>query len=630
MSCAGSITPSTIRAATLLLVICIVPSAFAGTTSVDLNAAALPVGSSTPADALLATYGITISNVTSGSSVVLENDPCCSPQIVIEQTNPLLGVVSYTLNFTPPLSELKFSRAAITLGTPVHPAWSASIYAGSTLVTTVGEGFTFIPAPSPSNNFDIPAPGITSMVVTSNNGHFAAFTSALLDNFVITQGQVELVDPVPSLLDGPHVTQDHQLLASGGRLVQGVAADGVTQAVFRIPAVKTGEQFLLTLFNDQNLQSVSSDDDGALGLPGDTTFSSSQILVTAVSTTPGPMAFAVYRAPVDFARLGNTNDVGASTRAVSIQLLDVGTSKTTTTPVQIVRPPVALIHGLWSDLSTWDEFASTLNSSNLFSIYRIDYQLSNFMSVAVNEQKSLSSLMGYLHAFKTAHNVAAVQFDIVGHSMGGLISRYMVRDPRFYMDSNYLEGWIHKLITIDTPHAGSKLASRLDQSSTACQAVWFAAGKEIDGATQDLEPASYLLKTLDSLPLPPTHAIAGYMSPTQDAAASLIVNRVLQKTNNAPALLCGTVFPFSASFSFSGIFGESNDLIVSESSQYYRFSPGVTADLVPGVIHLSLFFPWLVQWAGAPPGALDAASGNPSLVMKLLNTPPSSSAFESH
>ena len=52
--------------------------------------------------------------------------------------------------------------------------------------------------------------------------------------------QLTLLDPVPALLSGPMVTTDVNVLATKGRVVQGVAADGVTEMVLRVPANSAG------------------------------------------------------------------------------------------------------------------------------------------------------------------------------------------------------------------------------------------------------------------------------------------------------------------------------------------------------------------------------------------------------
>src|SRR5260370_11687434 len=78
-----------------------------------------------------------------------------------------------------------------------------------------------------------------------------------------------------------------QLLATKGTVVQGVAADGVAEVVVRIMARNVGDQFTLTLVNDQGSQIIPNED-GALGNPGDTSFSQGQITVTAVALGNGP------------------------------------------------------------------------------------------------------------------------------------------------------------------------------------------------------------------------------------------------------------------------------------------------------------------------------------------------------
>jgi hypothetical protein len=242
-------------------------------------------------------------------------------------------------------------------------------------------------------------------------------TSRQFHGFLATQA--ELVDPVPDLLSGPAVISltsplGAQTLASKGRTVQGVAADGVTEVVVRIPAVNIGDQFNLSILNDQTgQQSTSANEDGALGNPGDTSFSQPQVAVTAVATTsdinnPNPMAFAVYRAPIDFARPTSsggyksgscinsippgTEIFGASVtddqsacRTVTIAIQQTSFNHTTGSaqivninlPVFILRPPLILIHGMWGSWTDWNNFkplvsdAGTVDSR--FSVGRVNY-----------------------------------------------------------------------------------------------------------------------------------------------------------------------------------------------------------------------------------------------------------------
>ncbi|HKF03308.1 MAG TPA: hypothetical protein VKB49_13400, partial [Candidatus Sulfotelmatobacter sp.] len=131
--------------------------------------------------------------------------------------------------------------------------------------------------------------------------------------------QLTLLDPVPSLLNGAAVTTNVNVLASKGRLVQGTAADSASELVLRIPANAVGEQFTITVINDQGQQSTSSIEDGGLGAIGTSSFTASQLTVTAVATSSGPMAFAIYGSPLDFPR-PEGQDVSSSERFITLQV----------------------------------------------------------------------------------------------------------------------------------------------------------------------------------------------------------------------------------------------------------------------------------------------------------------------
>ena len=439
-------------------------------------------------------------------------------------------------------------------------------------------------------------------------------------------GGVTLLDPVPGLLNGPAVATavgTPLYAVSLGRPVQGVSADGVTEVVVQIPAAKIGDQFMLTLLNDNNSQSNSTDEDGALGVLGSSLLSTSPITATAVDADSGPTAFVIYRAPIDFARSILTNDGSAAKRSVSIKISDLSTNITTTTPIQIVRPPVALIHGLWSEPAVWREngFEAALNTPNkIFNLYEIDYESTHSGSVDSNMTLSLSQLKKYLQAFKTDTSVAAVQFDVVGHSMGGLIAKDLASDTRSKEDNTFGQGYVHKLITIDTPFKGSSWAANLSAASDKCKSFFADASMPAvpGGATTDLTPNSFLLIKLRLPPLPPTHAIVGTITSSQDTAGSNILTPLL------PVFDCSSLFPGS----FSALFNGPNDFIVSQESQEFGFSVPTTATEVPGVSHLHFLpLPWLLQWVLPPVGALDAVSGNPQVVIGLLNTPVTEPSF---
>ena len=101
----------------------------------------------------------------------------------------------------------------------------------------------------------------------------------------------------------------------------------------------------------------------------------------------------------------------------------------------------------------------------------------------------------------------------------------MLLDSNFYLETNFVQGLIHKLITIDTPYSGSEFAGRLWQSNPVCKSGFAVFGHPVDGAVQDLIPGSALLTSLNSeLPngtlFPPllAHAIVGIASQQQETA----------------------------------------------------------------------------------------------------------------
>src|SRR5579863_6923630 len=199
---------------------------------------------------------------------------------------------------------------------------------------------------------------------------------ALLPGLLLAQQagappQMTLLDPVPALLSGPTVTGDVNVLAAKGRPVQGVAADAVTEVVLRVPANSAGEQFTFTVINDQGQQSTSSAEDGALAAIGSVSFTLSQLTVTAVGTSQGPMAFAIYGAPVDFPR-PEGQDATAKDRFITLNVLAIDTGLSSNTPVTLLRPPLGLVHGLWGSPASWNNFTPLITDPR-FTIGRANY-----------------------------------------------------------------------------------------------------------------------------------------------------------------------------------------------------------------------------------------------------------------
>lgn len=128
--------------------------------------------------------------------------------------------------------------------------------------------------------------------------------------------------------------------------------------------------------------------------------------------------------------------------------------------IELERPPVVLMHGLWGDEGSFKSaFRRSWTFSNLI-VERGDYKATNSApfgastaSVRVAIQAAISRLRGKGYAVN--------RVDLVGHSMGGLVSRAYLQEPDYRRPENLGEGDVHRFITLGTPHFGSNFANLL-------------------------------------------------------------------------------------------------------------------------------------------------------------------------
>lgn len=501
----------------------------------------------------------------------------------------------------------------------------------------------------------------------------------LLPGRVLAAGTVTLSDPVPTLLDGPHVTSNVNLLAAGARPVQGVAADGVSRIVVAVSADASGQQFNFTIYNDQSAPSTSTAEDGALAAVGSTNFDHSQLSTTAITTNLGAMAFVIYRAPIDFARPGGGDDALAA-RDVSIHWSIAGTSQSGTIPLTVLRPPIVLVHGLWSDASTWSDFTPLLGDPR-FSIFRANYGSlvqtaanttpsgggssisANALGFAFNARYVAPQIDSSVNSFKTGRNpanipVADVQADIVAHSMGGNITRTMPLMPGFASATTFARGDVHKLITIDTPHLGSPLAIDILPASDgkdpngcvrtlfqfggliALSSIETPAGVSIDGAmgdlrggtgnVNDMSPALQAMLASSTNPplqtrLIPTAFVAAIASTTPPDQLGHL--DICNQTPNAKGCnyysfvyQCSKQGDPLAKAMASGVDWKSGAMFGQESDALVPWTSEYNDDGPAPVPLTAIHSESLTQLGVGGPGVLQAGAGAPADVIALLNT----------
>lgn len=476
-----------------------------------------------------------------------------------------------------------------------------------------GGTFAGVFSPIINNKGEIVFFGILS---TGKSGIFLASASL----------EAEFVDPVPDLLADATITSDETKLAEVGRVVTGIAADGAARVVVRVKPGQPGT-VEFSLVDETGAALPASNFNGSLSQVSDDVGSSSVSVEAKDVQDVGPMAFAAYHAPMDFATSPNSVEAGRSDRQVFIKVKLTTSSDETvesTESLKIVRPPVVLVHGLWGSENSWDGFDLTTNP-NLF-VRRVNFRGTSAAGVPVNAPKILTDIQLFIGEYKTGTQVAAVGADLVTHSMGGLIARMLpVFSSSFLRDDNFLQGDVHKLINIGTPHFGSELAERLrtKKNRSVCRFIFNSKNTPIDrGAIDDLSPGSDALKVINGFP-------SRILMHNNVGIASELQKQVNSTHPRITALqsffVCGEILPPGG---FDELFNDASDLLVSATSQRAGLSPSSGAvsnfpPMGPNLIHTRA------------DGLFDVMDGEAELespavssqVIQLLNLPMNSPQF---
>ncbi|MBS1826579.1 MAG: hypothetical protein JST93_14785 [Acidobacteria bacterium] len=341
---------------------------------------------------------------------------------------------------------------------------------------------------------------------------------------------IDFKDPVslygsPSLLEGAKIKNDIDLLASSGRSVDGIAADGVSQVVVSAVVEQANQLYSVTVLNDVLQKGATVDYGGVAAISGPPEQSTNLPAVAStltdlrsVTTSSGPRLLFVYRAPVDFPTVSSPYG-GQAKRMVSIRVERVVNGVpllVAERSLTIVRAPTMLIHGIWSEPTygfgesglvgknappelTMNElrYDGNVTVRNLSPDYgraychpfksatecaedrtafaeRVRTSIkSNSFAFDRNAKAVLPKIVESINAFRSGRNalqlpVAAAQADIVAHSMGGLVTRSLPFQATYFDEPSFRRGRVHKLITISTPHLGSPTTIQLHSNLNTC------------------------------------------------------------------------------------------------------------------------------------------------------------------
>jgi pimeloyl-ACP methyl ester carboxylesterase len=281
-----------------------------------------------------------------------------------------------------------------------------------------------------------------------------------------------LLDPNPSLIDiDGKLINNINSAANLTTYRNGTIADGVSKLILIVES-KSSLQFSIKDTKPDNLTNGTLT---SLEQASNVNNLSSITIDNPKNTSNGKsVVAAVYTPPESF------NQHMGSNRTINANVSDPNNPASTLLeiPIQIYRPPVVLVHGLWRNSdNTWvaTKFAKSLACYG-FNYAFADYEEHNSESFdpcdKVFGNYGIKSIRNTVYKILEEYHyfsIAASQVDIIAHSMGGLMARGFVQQPDYKGKENYMKGSIHRLITIGTPHFGGPLSKFLYD----CRDYWY-------------------------------------------------------------------------------------------------------------------------------------------------------------
>ena len=311
---------------------------------------------------------------------------------------------------------------------------------------------------------------------------------------------------------------------------KGVAADGVARLYFKVkrntdtlPAIQKVEVSIKNY--DGNYPTLS----GKLKVADTLLLNKYSQEATDITTTSASRTDSTskgefwfwYLSPEDYSPNSTHPFASLTERKDTVKVrvtFSTGFVDSTYLSVRVVRPPLVLVHGLASSPEAWDIFTDgagiPFKDHPMFK-YRHAMKMDGRAAFIQNAKMlvagdialgqgaaRLSTLQGNIEEIRKM-GYAANQVDYVCHSMGGIMARTTIRwqHAKFYANggykyNNYGKGFMHELITVNTPHNGAcpgdlvgKYFPQLPQSVNQLMNSWYLASPD------DIIPFDFVLPT---------------------------------------------------------------------------------------------------------------------------------------
>lgn len=302
----------------------------------------------------------------------------------------------------------------------------------------------------------------------------------------------------------------------------------------------------------------------------------------------------IYTAPQDYIGTGKSF-------LLDIELVGENSSLTACGQIKVYRPGVLFLHGFDSDKECFRYiYAELLKESYTTAQLLGDYENTNRASFHDNTHKNnvVQKYLSLLYRQLAGKGIVSSKYDLVGHSMGGILSRLYAQEVN--------NNTVNRIITINTPHFGSNL-SILGQKirklleyiriSTflAKDPKWLlisAVGIHyidnfMNGAGMDLAPNSSAIENLNRGHADvPVHAISSFMIDNVYLDETLHQIEMIDPILGCPSLY-STLYGFAKSNPGMGVINEilgstHHDGVVTLESQFGGLSSNhVTMETAP-------------------------------------------------
>jgi pimeloyl-ACP methyl ester carboxylesterase len=405
------------------------------------------------------------------------------------------------------------------------------------------------------------------------------------------------------------VLQDRCAAVEFPRPVFEVAADGTQSSIFDVQQVVEGSCGTTLTDPDPHLlddrfQPIANPDRDLYGA------------VFAIDRRPGYVRF-------DYTHPTTPPDDGDKFRVIRIGIFYVdrrdpgaGERLVTVLEVRVYRTPVLMVHGLWSDAGAFAAMEQALAASNYepAQLYRLDYRNTNDSSFTVNYPLVAGGIDAVIQQAADA-NLASGKVDVVTHSMGGVLSRLYVQNPGYGEE-------VRRIVTCNTPHAGSQMANLLldrsfDPQGLICSLLSQAMSSPsvpnrgcYNGAVADMQVSSFATTNFLNLGVHPTDIEVHGLATVFDPNTLPDVSSAAAPFGVGPFLVARLLRGCGISLVDDVFNHDDSDLIVSATSQAGGLSGSLTS-LYPDQAHMG---------STANPDVIDR-------VKELLNEPRGSSSF---